>query len=378
VPGLIDMHVHLREPGREDEETIESGSYAAAAGGFTAVCPMPNTQPPIDNRGLVEFIKKQSSRLLVDVFPIAAVTREQKGEELTEMADLIDAGAVGFSDDGRPVEKAGVLRRALEYAGMFGHPIIDHCEDRTLSECGVMNEGFVSALLGLRSIPPLSEEVAVARDLLIAEYTKGPLHIAHISTERAVRLIREAKKRGLRVTAETCPHYLVLTDEAVRSFDTNTKMNPPLRTAADQLALLDGLRDGTIDVIATDHAPHSIEEKETEYDAAAFGIVGLETAVGLIMTHLVEKGILTVDEMIAKMSVNPRRILNIPEVRIQKGEQANLTVLDPALEWKVDPKRFKSKSRNSPFGGWILKGKSAGVFNKGQWSLSESFTQGKE
>lgn len=370
TPGLIDMHVHLREPGREDEETIESGCRAAMAGGFTAVCPMPNTDPVIDSRGHVEFIRERSEGFLVDVHPIPAVTKGQKGEELTEMGDMIAAGAVGFSDDGHPVGSASILRRALEYAKMFDHPIIDHCEEMGLSEEGVMNEGFVSTSLGLRGIPSISEEVCLARDLLVAEYTGGPLHIAHVSTEGAVRLIRAAKKRSVRVTAETCPHHLVLTDEAVRSYDTNTKMKPPLRTDEDRKALLAGLKDGTIDVIASDHAPHSIEEKDTEYDVAAFGIVGMETTVGLIMTHLVGKKIITLPEMVLKMAILPRKILHLPENNIKEESAANLTILDPNLKWRVDKRKFQSKSWNTPFDGWDLEGGCSGVFNHGQLYLA--------
>ena len=369
VPGLLDMHVHFREPGREDAETIASGCRAAMAGGFTGACPMPNTQPPIDSRGQVEFVRELSGGGLVDVYPIAAVTKGRAGEELTEMGELVDAGAVGFSDDGTPVARAGLLRRALEYAKMFGRPIIDHCEDLSLSGDGVMHEGFVSTVLGLGGIPSLSEEVCVARDLLVAEYMGGPLHVAHVSTGGTVRLIREAKARGVKVTAETCPHYLVLKDEAVRGFDTNTKMKPPLRTAEDQQALLEGLKDGTLDVIASDHAPHPVEEKETEYDAAAFGIVGLETAVGLVMTHLVGKGVLTLEQMVGKMAVSPRRILGLPENRVEKGQPANLTILDPARKWTVDKNRFLSKSRNTPFDGWKMKGGCFGVLNNGQLFL---------
>ncbi len=374
VPGLVDMHVHLREPGREDEETIASGCRAAMAGGFTAVCCMPNTDPPIDSRGHVEFIRERSEGFLVDVHPVGAVTKGQRGEELTEMGDMVDAGAVGFSDDGYPVRDARILRRALEYAQMFGCPIIDHCEELSLSGEGVMNEGSVSTVLGLQGIPSISEEVCVARDLLVAEYTGGLLHIAHVSTEGAVGLIREAKKRSVRVTAETCSHYLVLTDEAVRSFDTNTKMKPPLRVEKDRMALLKGLKDGTLDVIASDHAPHAVEEKETEYDAAAFGIVGLETAVGLVMTHLVGKGVLTFEQVIEKMAIHPRRILNLPESQIEKGQPANFTILDPEQKWTVDKMKFQSKSRNTPFDGWELKGRCFGVFNNGQLFLNESFS----
>jgi dihydroorotase len=371
VPGLIDMHVHLREPGREDTETIQSGCQAAAAGGFTAVCCMPNTDPSIDCRGQVEFIKERAEGLLVDVHPVAAVTVGRKGEQLTEMGELVEAGAVGFSDDGTHVKHSGMLRRALEYAKLFGRPIIDHCEDPFLSENGVMNEGFTSTILGLPGIPSISEEIDVARDLLMAQFTGGSIHIAHVSTGRSVQLIREAKSRGISVTAETCPHYLVLTDEAVRTFDTNTKMKPPLRSEADRNALIEGIKDGTIDVIASDHAPHAVEEKDTEYDAAAFGIIGLETSVGLMLTHLVNKGILTVELLLEKMAANPRKILGLPTCVIKEGENANLTVVDPNCQWKVDKNHFLSKSRNTPFDGRELKGKAVGVLNKSQLFISD-------
>lgn len=370
VPGLIDMHVHLREPGREDQETIQSGCEAAMAGGFTAVCCMPNTNPPIDCRGQVEFIKERAEGFLVDVHPIAAITVGRMGEQLTEMGELVEAGAVGFSDDGTHIQNSGILRRALEYARIFDKPIVDHCEDLTLSGEGVMNEGLVSTVLGLRGMPSISEEVDVARDLLIAEYTSGKIHIAHVSTKGSVQLIREAKSRGISVTAETCPHYLFLTDEAVRSFDTNTKMKPPLRSDEDRKALIDGLKDGTIDVIASDHAPHAVEEKDTEFDAAAFGIIGLETSMGLILTHLVERGVLTLEQVLAKTAINPRKILGLSTNGIQEGKEANLTVIDVNRRWKVDKSQFASKSRNTPFDGWELKGKAAGLVNKGQLFLS--------
>lgn len=367
VPGFMDMHVHLREPGREDEETISSGCRAAASGGFTEIACMPNTQPPIDSRGQVEYVLERASREPVQVHPVACITRGQAGEELTDMGELVQAGAVGFSDDGKPVEKAGMIRRALEYAGMFGKPVIEHCEDPTLSENGVMNEGWVSTALGMRGIPSIAEEVIVARDLLIAEYTRGHLHIAHVSTRGSVSLIREAKARGVRVTAETCPHYLVLTDEAVRSFDTQMKMNPPLRTEEDRKALIAGLKDGTLDVISSDHAPHAVHEKETEFDAAAFGILGLETALGLVLTHLVRKKLLSLEELVYKMSIRPREIFRLPEVRIQNGKSANLTILDLQFKWNVDVEGFKSISRNSPFHGWELFGISSGVYHRNQY-----------
>jgi len=364
-PGLIDMHVHLREPGFEDRETIVTGCRAAMAGGFTAVCCMPNTHPPVDNRAQVEFIRERAGGLLVDVHPVAAVTVARKGEMLTEMGDLVDAGAVAFSDDGAPVATAALMRRALEYASMFGHPVIDHCEDLQMSGDGVMNEGSVSTLLGLKSIPTISEDIIAARDILIAEYTGGPLHIAHVSSAGTVRLIRDAKARGVSVTAETCPHYLVMTDEDVRTFDTNTKMKPPLRSRADQEALVTGLQDGTIDVIASDHAPHRIQDKQTEYDAAAFGIIGLETSLGLILTHLAGKNNMGLDRIVEKMAVLPRKILGLPETPLKEGAKANLTVIDPDIKWTVDRDSFLSKSRNCPFNGWALTGRSMAVINKG-------------
>jgi dihydroorotase len=366
VPGFVDMHVHLREPGREDEETIRTGASAAAAGGFTEIACMPNTQPPIDDRSRVEFIRERGQGLPVSVHPIAAITKGQKGDELTEMGDCADAGAVGFSDDGKPVEKAALLRKAFEYAGMFDRPILSHCEDLSLSEGGAMHEGFASTLLGLKGIPAISESIAVARDLMIAECTGGRLHVAHVSAAASVRLIREAKARGVRVTAETCPHYLVLTDDAVRGYDTNMKMNPPLRSETDRDALWEGLKDGTIDVIATDHAPHSNEEKDAEFDAAPFGILGLETAVGLLFTFGVNRKKMTLKELVFKMSVNPRKILSLGDARIIEGNEANLTILQPDREWTVDRDAFLSKSRNTPFHGWTLKGRSRGIFNNGQ------------
>ncbi|MFC1570111.1 dihydroorotase, partial [bacterium] len=293
-------------------------------------------------------------------------TSGMAGEKLTEMGDMVEAGAVGFSDDGKPIITAALMRRALEYAKMFGKPIIDHCEDPTLADGGVMHEGQVSTALGMSSIPSIAEEVMVARDILIAEYTDGPLHIAHVSTAGSVRLIREAKARGVKVTAETCPHYLVLTDDAVRSFDTSTKMNPPLRSKDDQKALIQGLKDGTIDVIATDHAPHAIEDKECEFKVAAFGIVGLETALGLVWTQLVEKKLITLEQLIQRMSIAPRDILHLPENKIQKGMLANLTLIDPIINWTVDSLKFESKSKNTPFQDWELKGNAFGVINQGK------------
>ncbi|MFQ5603789.1 MAG: dihydroorotase [bacterium] len=366
-PGLIDMHVHFREPGREDEETVESGTEAAMMGGFTSVCTMPNTEPPVDNAEVVEFLKKRSKDLLVDVYPIAAVTKGRLGMELTEMGELMATGAVAFSDDGDPVATAGMMRRALEYASMFDAPIIDHCEDKSLSENGCMHEGEISTRLGLPGIPGISEEIIVARDIQIAEFTRGRLHLAHISTAGSVELIRHAKARGVNVTCEVMTHHFALDHRVVLNYDSNTKMNPPLRSPKDVQALLAGLKDGTIDVIATDHAPHSIEEKETEFEAAPFGITGLETALGLVLTQLVEPGILALPQAIAKMTRNPAEILRLERGKFKVGAPASITVFDPNHEWTVDKKRMLSKSKNTPFEGWKLKGKVFGLYNNGLW-----------
>ena len=368
VPGLLDMHVHLREPGREDEETIESGCKAAQAGGFTAVCSMPNTDPPADKREVVEYIIESCKNLLVDVFPIAAVSKGRKGEEITEIADLVDAGAVAFSDDGDPVTNSAVMRQALEYSKMFDVPIIDHCEDTYLFSGSAMNEGFVSTNLGLPGTPAIAEEIMVARNILLAKYVKGRIHIAHISTAGAIELVRKAKGEGVQITCEVTPHHFTLSDEKVIGFDTNTKMNPPLRTAADIEAIKIGLKDGTIDVIASDHAPHSIEEKDVEFQAAPFGIIGLETTLGLVYTELVHKGVISETEALRKMCTVPRSILRLPTPKIEKGELANLTIIDPKKEWKVDKKEFYSKSRNTPFDKVTLKGKICAVCNKALYS----------
>ncbi len=366
APGFCDMHVHLREPGFEYKETIETGCLAAATGGFTAVACMPNTRPAIDHAEVVWSILRKALPLPVDVHPIGAITRNREGRELAPMAELHRAGAVAFSDDGAPVVDAKLLRIAMEYAGMFDAPIIQHCEDPALAACGVMNEGFVSTLLGLPGIPRLAEETMIARDIMIAEYIDSPYHAAHISTAGSVALIRMAKERGLRVTCEAAPHHFTLTEEAVRGYDTNTKMNPPLRTMDDVIAIREGFRDGTIDAIATDHAPHALHEKEVEFQYAPFGIVGLETALALSVTELVRKNYLTLPELIEKLSTNPRNILRLPEIRIEEGRPANLTFFDPDFEWTIDASQFRSLSKNSPFHGFTLAGKALGIFNKGQ------------
>ena len=369
APGFIDLHVHLREPGFEYKETILTGCTAAAAGGFTAVCCMPNTNPPIDDESVVRLIKERARIAmngLVDVYPVAAVTKGRKGEHLAPLSELAAAGAVAFSDDGDPVHDAEIMRRALEYASMFNRPVIQHAQDIPMTKGGAMNEGFTATRLGIPGMPPVAEDAVLARDIQITKYTGARYHLAHMSTAGATAMVRAAKAEGLHVTCEVTPHHFSLTDEAVSDFDTNTKMNPPLRTREDVDALKKGLKDGTIDVIATDHAPHSFDEKQVEYQSAPFGIVGLETALGLVVTELVDGGVLTLSQMIEKMSTNPRRIVNLPEIRIAEGEQANLTIFDPAAEWIVDVQAFKSKSKNSPFGGRKLTGKPVGVINNGE------------
>jgi dihydroorotase len=369
APGFIDMHVHLREPGYEYKETVLSGVTAAAAGGFTAVCCMPNTNPAIDDESVVRMIQSKARAALnglVDVYPVGAVTTERKGDRLAPLAELAAAGAVAFTDDGDPVHDAEIMRRALEYAAMYDRVVIQHAQDMPMTKGGAMNEGFVSTSLGLPGMPPAAEDIVVSRDIQLAHYTGGRYHVAHMSTAGATELVRQAKARGLKVTSEVTPHHFTLTDEAVRGYDTNTKMNPPLRTADDVAALKKGLKDGTIDVIATDHAPHSFDEKQVEYQQAPFGIVGLETAIGLTVSELVLPGVLTLSQMIEKMSVNPRKILGLPSLRIAEGERANLTIFDPDVEWIVDPAAFKTKSKNTPFGGRKLTGRPVGIVNNGE------------
>src|SRR5512143_72039 len=356
APGLIDMHVHLREPGFEYKETIATGTAAAKAGGFTSVCCMPNTNPVNDNRSVTEFILAQARNASAQVFPIGAVTKGSKGEELAEMGELHAAGCVAISDDGKPVMNASIERRAMECSRIFGILVISHCEDISLSAKGVMHEGAVSTELGLRGIPRAAEDVMTARDIALAELTGARLHIAHVSTAGSVRLVREAKARGVRVTAETCPHYFSLTEEAVRGYNTMAKMNPPLRTAEDVAAIKEGLRDGTIDAIATDHAPHALDEKSGEFDYAPFGIIGLETALGLAF-NLVGEGILSLSEAIGKLNAGPASVLGMDKGTLTEGSDADITVIDPDTEWTVDASQFKSKSKNTPFQGWKLRGK---------------------
>ncbi len=356
LPGLVDMHTHLREPGFEHKETIKTGTLAAIKGGFTSVCAMPNTGPVNDNRGITEYIlQKAQKEGACTVFPIGAVTKGQRGEELAEMQTMRTAGCVSFSDDGRPVTKSIVMRRALEYAKAFDVPIISHAEDLSLSEGGVMNEGLLSETLGLRGIPKVAEETIVFRDIALAGLTGGRIHIAHVSTDGSVRIIREAKSRGVKVTAETCPHYFSLTEEAVKGYNTNAKVNPPLRTVKDIEAIKEGLKDGTIDVIATDHAPHARDEKLREFDLAPSGISGLETALSLSL-KLVEEKVLTLKELALKMALNPARILGLKKGSLAPGADADIVIIDLKKNFNVDSKLFVSKGKNTPFEGWALKG----------------------
>ncbi len=352
-PGFIDIHTHLREPGYEYKETIASGTRAAAAGGFTAVCCMANTFPVNDNRAVTDYIlAKARVEGVVRVYPIGAVTRNLEGSQLAELAEQAEAGCVAFSDDGKCVMNAEIYRRAMEYSLPFGTPIISHAEDCHLARDAVMNEGLVSTELGLSGEPAAAEEVMVARDIVLAELTGAHVHIAHLSTAGAVRMMREAKARGVRVTTEATPHHLLLTDEAVRSWDPNTKMAPPLRTKRDVEALREALADGTIDCVATDHAPHALAEKEDEFPEAADGIVGLETAVSLLLDRLVRPGIVDLPTLVTRLSSGPARVLNLPGGSLAPGAAADLTILDLEQPWTVDPIRFRSRSRNTPFGGW--------------------------
>lgn len=357
LPGFVDLHVHLREPGFEYKETIKTGTAAAVAGGFTSVCCMPNTNPVNDNQAITEFILDQARAAgNAHVFPVGAITKGSEGKELAEIGDLRRAGCVAISDDGHPVMNSLVMRRAMEYALAFDLPVIDHCEDLYLAEGGCMNEGLVSTQLGLQGIPAAAEDVMVARNLALAELTGARLHLAHISTAGSVRMVREAKKRGIRVTAEACPHHFSLTEEAVRGFNTHAKMNPPLRTWQDVQAIKEGLSDGTIDVIATDHAPHAAQDKQQEFAEAPFGIVGLETALPLTLA-LVEEGVLSLEAAVAKLTTEPARVFGLSRGSLTPGAEADVVVVDPQKTWEVDPDRFRSKSRNTPFAGWKVKGR---------------------
>lgn len=358
TPGLIDVHVHLREPGQEHKETIASGARAAAAGGFTAVVAMPNTDPVIDSPALVAFVAAQGLRAeAARVYPTGAISLGLAGERLAPIGEMIEAGAVAVTDDGHPIMDSGLMRLALEYARGFGVPVADHPEDLGLSSEGQMNEGVVSSRLGVRGKPNASEDVHIVRDLLVAEFTGGHIHLQHVSSRFGVEAIRQAKARGVHVTAEASPHHLLLTDEAVDGYRTEAKMNPPLRTEADRAAVMEGLRDGTLDVIATDHAPHHYDEKERAFDDAPNGIVGLETAVGLMLTHVVGKGVLDLSTLVERMSVQPARAFGLPGGTLATGSPADVTVLDLDAAWTVDPAAFVSLSSNTPFAGWELTGR---------------------
>ena len=357
APGFIDVHCHLREPGREDVETIATGARAAAAGGFTAVCAMPNTDPVTDNQAAVGFIIRQAALArAARVYPIGAISVGQRGEALAEFGEMVGAGAVAVSDDGKPVASAHLMRTALEYARSFGIPVADHCEEPTLATGGAMNEGVVSARLGLKGVPNEAEEIMAIRDILLSRRTGGHVHLCHMSTRGSVELIRWGKERGINVTAEVCPHHLSLTEDAVEGYDTNAKMNPPLRTAADVEALQQAVKDGTIDVIATDHAPHHYDEKEREFADAPNGIIGLETALAVNVTWLVASGIIDLPMLVDKMSCAPARVFRLAGGTLRRGAPADVTVFDPEATWTVDPSRFRSKGRNTPYAGRQLKG----------------------
>ncbi|MFL6374950.1 MAG: dihydroorotase [Pyrinomonadaceae bacterium] len=353
APGFIDMHVHLREPGQEHKETIASGCAAAVAGGWTSVCPMPNTQPVNDNAAITRYMIEQAAKAgLANVFPIGAITKTSDGCELAEMGEMKAAGAVAVSDDGRPVPNAGIMRRAMQYARDFDLPVIDHCEDKSLSSGGVMHEGRISLLLGLKGMPALAEEIDAVRDIMLARETGAHIHIAHVSTAGAIEAVRRAKSDGVNVTCEVTPHHFTLTDRAVEGYDTNTKMAPPLRSEEHLEAIVAGIKDGTIDAIATDHAPHHADEKALEYDRAPFGITGLETAIGLAFTELVHKGTIDLVRLVEMCSVNPARILRLEgRGTLRPGSHADVTILDPTLQWTYRNADSRSKSRNTPFDG---------------------------
>jgi dihydroorotase len=365
-PGLIDMHVHLREPGREEDETIATGTAAAIAGGVTSVACMPNTEPPIDSQAAAEFVKMQAKKAgNANVFPIGTISKNREGKELAEIGGLIEGGAVAFTDDGSPVMNSELMRRALEYTKMFDRAILSHSEDLELTRGGVMHEGFVSMQLGLRGMPAAAEEIMVYREIALAEVTGGRMHILHVSTAGSVELIRQAKKRSVRVTGEACPHHLTLTDERLRSFDSNYKMAPPLRTQQDVDAVLEGVIDGTLDVLATDHAPHAVEKKERELDQTPNGIIGLETFLPICVHALIETKQLTWPQLIERMTVNPARVLGIDRGTLRAGKVADVTVIDPIAEWTIDKNKFRSKSRNSPYHGWKVRGRAMAVIVAG-------------
>jgi dihydroorotase len=368
APGFIDMHVHLREPGQEHKETIASGCAAAVAGGWTSVCPMPNTSPVNDNAAITRYMIEQAERAAsANVFPIGAITKSSDGSELAEMGEMKSAGAVAVSDDGRPVPNAGIMRRAMQYAKDFDLPVVDHCEDKSLSSGGVMHEGKLSLLLGLKGMPALAEEIDVVRDIILAKDTGAHIHIAHVSTMGGIEAVRRAKNEGINVTCEVAPHHFTLTDRAVEGYDTNTKMAPPLRSEEHLEAIIDGLKDGTIDAIATDHAPHHQDEKALEYDRAPFGITGLETAIGLSMTELVHKGIIGLERLVELCSTNPAKIFRLKDRgSLAPGSIGDITIIDPELAWTYRNSESRSKSRNSPFDGREFTGRAVATIVAGR------------
>ena len=375
-PGLIDMHVHLREPGFEEDETIETGTAAALAGGFTSIACIPNTEPPIDSQATVEFVRDRAQRAdHCNVLVVACVSKNREGKELAEIGQLVEAGAVAFTDDGSPVSNAELMRRAFEYCLMFDKPVLSHAEIRELTQHGVMHEGFVSLVLGLPGMPAAAEDVMISRDVALAEATGGRLHVMHVSTANGIDVLRRAKSRGVRVTAEATPHHFTLTDECLRSFDANFKMNPPLRGREHVEAVIAGLADGTIDAVASDHAPHAREKKMQELDQAPFGIVGLETSLGLVITKLIEPGHLDWPAAIRKMSLNPARILGIPKGTLAIGAEADVTIIDPKARWTVDPAAFRSKSANTPFAGMELTGRAEVVIVGGRVKYQREMTK---
>jgi len=370
-PGLVDMHVHLREPGREEDETIASGTAAAVAGGVTSVACMPNTEPALDTRMAAEFVVHQAQRAgNCNVFPIGAVTKNREGKELAELGGLVEGGAVAFTDDGAPVYSAEIMRRALEYCKMLGKAVLVHAEILELTQGGVMNEGLVSTQLGLRGMPAVAEDIMIYRDMVLAELTGGRCHILHVSTAGGVDLIRQGIAKGIGISGEACPHHFILTDETLRSFDSNYKMSPPLRTKRDMDAILAGLKDGTLSVLATDHAPHAPEKKERELDQAPNGILGLETFLPLCVTHLVEPGHLSWPQLLAKMTVNPAKVLGIDRGTLQPGRPADVTVIDPKTKWTIEKSSFKSKSRNTPFDGAKVIGRAMATIVGGEMKMS--------
>ncbi len=365
--GLIDCHVHLREPGNEEDETIATGAAAALAGGVTTVACMPNTIPALDSQGAAEFVVLQAQRARrANVYPVGAVSKGRKGEELAELGQLVAGGAVAFTDDGAPVGNASLMRRALQYSKMFDRVIMQHCQVMELTQGAVMNEGFESMKLGLGGMPAAAEDIMVARDIRLAEITGGRLHIQHISTSRSVELVREGKRRGVKVTAEACPHHFTLTDECLRTFDANFKMNPPLRTWEDVESVIEGLKDGTIEILATDHAPHAPEKKMRELDQAPFGIVGLETLLPITVKGLIEPGHLTWPDVIRKLTINPAQLLGIPKGTLKPGADADVTIIDPETPWIINPDAFLSKSRNTPYAGWEVRGRAHTVIVSGE------------